>query len=381
MKSVVKLVPFEALMVVDNVRLERNLHSPELAADIEANGLRKPIEVWRPNGNKDLFETLCGHRRLDGIKSIRQSNPARFDELFGKGVPVLVHTDISLAEAIGIKVDHGNEVPLSDNFEVQLCCNLLFSAGKAEADVAVTLAGLLDRINPMSTKNRKAHDLILATIKEQEAAGNSTAVGVEKAKLRQFIADLRRGSIQNYHTAYRCPRIVMAALASKAGAKVSDLFKDAYLPALTTKDVAALWKAHKDDLGELEGGLPKYNDITVGPKFSAVWSKLVQDDKDAAAAGPKAAAPKSMAANAIMKEVTTSVYKSTLAIAMAHHCAGSKEFDERLPVLDLEAYAIDLIKAYNKSMWAEVQEAVQLIEKMLVENASKVMTATELVKE
>jgi len=64
----------------------------ELAADLELNGLLQPIICWQGQDESEIegkaVYLLAGQRRLKAIRKLKQNNSARFDELFGNGVPV-----------------------------------------------------------------------------------------------------------------------------------------------------------------------------------------------------------------------------------------------------------------------------------------------------
>lgn len=364
MKFSPKSLLLNLLKVGQNVRVSKNLKLDTLATDIESVGLQNPIQVWKPDGSKEEFEVLRGHRRYAAIQKIAADNPPRFEELFGKGLPCLVVSDITATEALVLKVDHGNELSLSDPFEVQMCANLLFAAGKSEGDVVDALAGLMDRISPMRGKNRKELEAIESAAKAADLGGDKLLAEAKKKEAKEYVFKYRRGLVQGMHNAYRCPAKVMAALAQKAGGTVPTEYGSEFLPDLTSNDVKELWKAHTEDLTILENGKPKFNEDRPGPAFRSKWEKLVIDTKDAASKVDKPARPKSMAASEIMAAVTEGKFKSEIACKLCALHAGDKSFAEDVAKLDKDAYLGDLVKGHNPELWA-----------MIVEEADKIMVA------
>lgn len=361
-----KMLALEQLFVGQNVRLMSRMNLDTLQKDIEAVGLQNPIQVWNPNGDKSRFEVLRGHRRKAVLDRIQQSNPEAYARHFAKGVACLVVSDIDANEAMELKVDHGNELSLSDPFELQLCGNMLFSAGKTEEAVILALAGLMDRISPMKASRRKELEAIQQAAEAAETAGEKLMASAKREEANKLIADYRRGMVQGIHNAYRCPSIVMAALASEAGGVIPQEFATEFLPSLTSNDVKVLWKAHTQDMTILENGRPKFNQNRPGPAFRAGWEKIVLKAKEQAAS-PDTVRIKAMSANDILKDVKEGKFRSSLACRMSAYHAGDKEVAILLPELDAEAYAGELVKAYNPNLWKQVLESAASEEKKLIE--------------
>lgn len=376
MKFTPKSILFTLLKCGQNVRLATNLKIAELAEDIRTVGLQNPIQIWKPEASKDDYEVLRGHRRAAAIGQIAKQDAKRFDELFGKGVPCMVISDITASEALELKVDHGNELSLTDPFEVQLCANLLFAAGKGEKDVVASLAGLMDRIAPMRGKNRKELDALEAAVVVADSSGDKLLAEAKRQEALNYTFNYRRGLVQGMHNAYRCPSIVMAALAQKAGGVVPEEYSKEYLPDVTQNDVKALWKAHAEDMTILENGKPKFNADRPGPAFRAQWDKLIAKSKQAEAEGEDTPRPKSMSANDIMADVKEGKFKSEIACKMAAYHAGDKSYLEDITKLDADSYAADLVKAHNTELWATVtKEANQIA--VRIRESDKAATVTK----
>ena len=379
MEMKVKTIPMDNLFMGQNVRLASRMSLDTLMADIASVGLQNPIQVWRPNG-QELFEVLRGHRRLTAIQKLEGSLPEAYSKWFAKGIPCLLVTDIDANDALELKVDHGNELSLSDPFELQLCANLLFSAGRTEEAVVLALAGLMDRISPMKVSRRKELDEINTLITQADAAGEKLMAAAKRDEANKLVAVYRRGMVQGLHNAYRCPSLVMATLASKAGGVVADEFKGQYLPDLTTSDVKGLWKAHTQDMTILENGRPKFSQSRPGHAFRQLWEKIIAKAKEADAK-PDDVRAKSMSANDILKDVKEGKFKSEIACRMASYHAGNEDEATALPALDAKAYAGDLISQYNADLWQMVlDEAAKIEKKQLEADKAETAAVTETVE-
>jgi hypothetical protein len=341
MKHTIQTLLLGAITVGQNVRSSLGLRLKELAADIAANGLTTPIWVWEPTTGSGVFEVIRGHRRDAALNMLAQDNPARFAELFADGVPVDVISEITLAEALALKVDHGNELSLSSVYEVQLCCNLLFQAGHTEEAVVGELSGMLDRIAPMSPKVRGEIDSL-------RAAGLHA-----EADKREF--GYRRGLIQGKHNAYRCPEVVMVSIAKDAGEAVPKAFEGQYIPSLTTGEITTLFKAFSKDQGILENGKAVFDRQKPGPSFKAAWDKVVAA-KLAKDLEPEAVRAKAMSSKDMMQEVIDKKLKSLLGCKLTAKHAGDSQWDSEIPELDADALMAETVKAGSPELWAMIVE-------------------------
>lgn len=376
MKYAQTLVPFDGLTLADNPRIPTNLALDSLMESIENVGLLEPITVWEPQKGK--LEVVRGHRRTMSIGLLRNRNSKRFDELFAKGIPALKVTDVTADEVVELKLDHSEQKGLSDPHELQRSANMLFNIGKTENEVAVILAGLIDKISPMNSKAKLQLETLKSKVEAMKATKNSAAVELAEREVKDFIGAYRRGFVQNLHNTFRCPEKVMWALYKKATGQAPDGVTE-YLPKLGAVQVTALWKAHKADLEERENGVPKYNKQRVGPKFTAKWNELIADEKKAIEEGEdKEPRQKAMSAKDMEAEVKEGKYKSELACKLtAHHC-GDKGIDD-LSMLDDFAYKFDLVRKHDKDLTAMVIESAKAIEKRLIE-ADQAAKAKEVEK-
>jgi hypothetical protein len=359
-----KMIPLSALTMGQNVRIAARMAIDTLLESIASIGLNTPIWVWKVG---EVFEVLRGHRRLTAIRRIENERPSSFAAHFGNGIPCVVIGGISSAEALALKVDHGNEMPLGDGYELQLCANLLFASGATEEAVILSLSGLMDIISPMKAARLSELNDIRKLEAEALKAGEKLLAGLKHDEADKLVSEYRRGMVQGLHNAFRCPNIVMAALAKRAGEDVPEEYKTEYLPSLTTGDIKGLWKCHNQDMTILESGRPKYSQSRVGPAFRQAWEKLVLQEQanEGKAKEPK---PKSMPATEILKDLKEGLkLRSELACRLAGYHAGQKEEATVLSTLDAKSYVGDLVSTYNAELWVMVTEEAAKIEKGLIE--------------
>jgi len=364
------MVPFDTITAGENPRIITNLALASLRDSIEGVGLLEPITLWEPV--KGRIELIRGHRRIMAIGQIKNQNPKRYAELFGKGIPSLMVTGVTAEEVVVMKLDHSEQIGLSDPHELQRSANMLFAINKTEAEVAMQLAGLIDKIAPMKQAARVELEAIHVKIQAAKASNNDAAVTLAERDYREFVSTYRRGFVQNLHNTFRCPEVVMSALYKRATGTAPEGVT-VYLPDITTSDVTVLWKAHKADLEIMEAGVPKYNKQRVGPNFTEKWEKLCAKSRAAEADGNKEspAKPKAMSAKDMQAEVREGKYKSELAcILVTHHC-GDKTAADRLPLLDTAAYHADLLRKYDAGAWSDLVKAAKVIESRLIEADQK----------
>jgi hypothetical protein len=374
MKITVKLVSFGSITFGENPRINILKGIETLQDSISANGLMVHPMVHEIGGG--LFKMIRGNCRLTAIARIKEENPVRFNELFGKGVPCQVVSDVTPEEVIELTLDHSDSRPLTDPHELQRSANMLFSIGKTEADVAVTLAGLIDAISPMRPDNRKELDALKAKTAEAVKSGNAAAVELCKRAEKDYLFNYRRGFVQNLHNIYRCPEIVMASLYYKATGEKPAKFKDVELPPVTTAQAVSLYKLHNDDCKELDPatGMSKFNKAITGPKFNEGWDNIVAKAKAALEKGPGEPKPKAMAASEMDNE--RKGFQSLLAVRLTRRHMGEKGITD-IAVLDDHAYRADLVRNNDPKAWAEFVNLANKIEGELV---AKAKAATVTVK-
>lgn len=366
------IIPVTSIYMGRNVRLPALMKIGELAADIAENGLLTPISVYEVKGRG--FEVIQGHRRFTAILTL---DP----KLFKSGIPCNVISGITFDEAQLMKVDHGNEVSLSDPFEVQLCGNLLFSQGKSEKEAVIRLAALLDRIKPMKSEKLKKLQSLRSDAKLLEMKGMKEEAKAKEKEAEDFIFTYRRGMIQNIHNAWRCPHVVMAALylkaAGEAPPKGADFYTEQPLPkGLTYQHVTSLWKAFEKDLTHKdETGKFKFNKQLPGPDFTAKWKEICADltPKVGEADKPR---PKAMAAGDMEKELKEGKWLSEgFQLLTRHHRKEEGVDASRLAALDKMAFYAELLSIRAADEWAE---AVKLAEGII---AAQVAATTEVTPE
>lgn len=351
MDAVISLIAFTAIKMARNVRLESRYNLPPLMEDIRANGLKTPLSVYQKDG---AYELLQGHRRTRAIALLKETDPKRFKELFNEGVPCIVREVANERDVARFKVDHGNELSLTDPFELQLCASMLFNANFKEREVIVELAGMMDRISPMKPDKRQAIE-------------NATT----QAEKDDILFKYRRGLVQGLHNAHRCPPVVMAALEHKATGEQIEGYEGQYLPKLTTSQVTSLWKAHGEDLKvEHEDGRPVFSKTRPGPKFREKWDKIVESAQKADADREEGVVrEKAMSGKDMKAEVKDGKWLSAFGTLITKHHSGDKSVGDLTPY-DETCYLAELVKEADPKLWKQVVKAAKAIEaKINKENA------------
>ena len=346
-------IKLDMLTMGDNPRLPNNLNILPLADNIEGVGkLLEPITVWtKPDG---LVEVIRGHRRTLACQLIHDNNRARFDEIFPEGIPVFMVENCTAEEAVELKLDHTEQRGLTDPHEVQMSANMLFAVRRTEADVAWQLSSLIDKISPMNVKGKEKLGELTEKLESAKASKAKPKVieACEKA-CKEFIAEYRRGYVQNLHNVFRAPKVVCAALFAKAARQNPKEFEGVYLPPLTNADVKALWKAHKTDIAivDQETKVPVYNQTRVGPNFSTKWDEIVKDsqtEKD-----DKPATPKAMSAKDMASDITEGRFCSVGFVKLTNLHCGDKTV-EGLDALDHAYHMLDLIAKEQPELYEMV---------------------------
>ena len=366
-------VNLESIIVGRNVRLPgHGMKIEELSADIHDNGLQTPLTVFGKDGK---FLTIAGHRRRMALQKIYNEEPLVFAKLFPKGVPVTIANGITEDQAEAMKVDHGNEVGLSDPMELQLCANILFQQGCNEKQVVIRLAALMDRIKPMKADKAKKYRQMLADAELWKEKGNLTEYKAKIAEAETFLFQYRRGMVQNQNAAFKCPDIVMAALYFKSTGErppVESGFaveKTEVLPdGLTYEHVKKLETAFGKDLLVLENGTSKYNKRVPGPEFLAKWAEIKADLlKKAADSENQVVRDKAMSAGDMEMEIKSSKWNSKGFQILTRHHRNEKDVDmAQLKSYDTIAYLAELLSARAPKEWADCVKVAEAIEKDMV---------------
>jgi hypothetical protein len=353
MKTVIKNIQLVAMVVGQNVRLENLYNIPPLADSIMGQGLLKPLVL-----RKDTLEVLQGHRRKRAIEFIKNTFPEDYERLFKDGVPCEL-VDCSNAEALILKVDHGNTQGLTHKFECQLAANMLLAAGATEEVVANTLSGMLDVFYPPEGKIVP----ILADLDKKLSECKDPIVQLDLTKTRrQEVLKHRRGTVQFFSAAFRCPDCVMTALHNKALGK-------GWGP--TQSEVRNLHKVFLQDMSVVgPNGLPIYNKMKPGPGFENAWTALETKaaEKDSAADVPR---PKARAASELIKTIQEGTFKS-ITVQRTIQWATKIECPD-LPMLDESAMIAEQARQMFADEW-------KLLEAKVIKALAAVKPAVPAVK-
>lgn len=388
MKKTFKYVALEAIFAGQNVRLPGLAHTDELYEDIKANGLKEP--PWVFGVGNESYEMIRGHLRLICLDRLQNEEPTRFLELFPGGkVEVVVLSDITYEQAQIEKIDHGNENPLTNIMEAQLCANMLFEAGCTEAQVATQLAGLMNRIKPMKADKRKELELLRKDVDTYRETGRDADIPEKERQIAQLLLDYRKGWIQNMKAQWRCPDVVAATMFLKAtgernwhGILKIDIADDVYLPSRLQVDQvkSKLWPAFKKDLAISTGGACPYNKRVPGPNFNEAWDAICEKSKE------KESAPETVRAKAFSKAELQTDAEKYLSQGFKMLCSFHRRDPEvdpnRLKELDQIAYYAELVCERSGEEWTQFEalaknlEALKKDEQKEIEAAEKDTTAT-----
>jgi len=107
-------VAFDQLTWGDNVRTSKTLRLEGMIASMKQRGYnpKYPIVVSRKPLGKGKFShlILCGNRRTEALKKIKEAEPDVFKLILPKGtVPALVFDNLTEAEEIILRNDHSDE--------------------------------------------------------------------------------------------------------------------------------------------------------------------------------------------------------------------------------------------------------------------------------
>ena len=378
MKKDLKDISVNTIYRGRNVRLPGNANEEELYQDIKANGLKQHMMVF---GVGDLYEIIQGHLRSKALDRLMEEEPARFKELFPNGtVECTVLSDISPEMAQLEKLDHGQENPLTNPMEVQLSMNFLFDAGYKEVDVAVQLAGVMNRVSPMKATTRKEIEQLNRDVEMYQKEGRSADVEEKLKKIGQLTLDYRKGKIQNAKAIWRCPHIVMATMWYKAtggernweGQLDINIDEKTYLPTqLQVAQVAkTLWPAFKLDLDILVNGKPKYNKRVPGSNFNEAWNKICEKSVE------RENAPETVRAKAYSKDELKADEEKWLSAGFRLICRSHRRETDvdpaTLTALDKVAYVAEIISERDPAAWKEAVALAEGLEKEIIANNAEV---------
>jgi hypothetical protein len=338
---------------------------------------------------------IRGHLRLLCLDRLKTEEQARFLELFPGGkVEVVLISDITYEQAQVEKIDHGNENPLMNTMEAQLCAGLLFDNGLTESQVATQLAGLMNRIKPMKADKRKELDLLKKDIITYEETGRFDDIPEKKRQIAQLQLDYRKGWIQNMKAIHRCPHLVMATMWLKAtgernwkGTLTIEIAEKVYLPSRLQVDQAKnkLWPAFKKDLAISVNGACPYNKRVPGPNFNEAWDAICDKSKE------RESEPETVRAKAYSKEELTTDSEKYDSQGFKMLCSFHRRDPEvdpnRLKELDQVAYFAEIVAEGSPDEWkqflalAKNLEALKVAAQKEVEAAEKDTTKTPPPKE
>jgi len=358
------LIPLADIVREDNVRLSFQdsartsewLEILQLSEDIESagygvddthpvafNGLRTCLVVQQQEDGKYL--TLQGHRRGLSLEAFEKRNPGLFKLRFPDGIPCNVVP--SGIDPTPYLIDHGNQLPLRDPYELQLCADRLYAGGSTEKEVANEMHSLFTRvIGGLKGKRRdkvKELDDIIAKAKMDREFVTLEKAEVDKAN---EIAAHHRGTCQHLKNVYRSPDCVRHAMIYKATGEVPK-GAETPLPSLTVAQVTELVKALDVDIRDVSG---EYSKALPGPAFNTAWQKIV------AAHVKKASEPTTVATKSVSSKDITSMGEALSSQGLKRLCDKLSDSTDRSDITDVDKdlFALELVKKHDNGLYKKV---------------------------
>ena len=369
-------VAIGSIVVEGNHRMDDDEHNKiaQIQSSIVVDGLTDRLELCELLSEDGILVLARGHRRLTAIRRIEKQDPSRYQDLFGKGIEVLVNRESNRKELAERKADHGNTLQLTKKYEVYLSMRDGWLNGATEKELSVSNATLLDILFPPTGKKGQVLNDLQNQAAEALNAKDTKKAAELNAKWAEEYGKFRRGVTQGLLRPNKCPDIVRAALARAVGevivdgdGKVVTTYDKQYLPVLRDQDVVKLQKAHKADQED--------DDQTVTPKsfgtnFVEAWDEVIESEKDRvdkAEKGEKKA--KAMSAND-MKE-HKGILSSTFGRALSDLHMGSKEVSgSDISKMDAQVYKFELVKDNDPKLYKQIMAAADKIEAKVTADAT-----------
>lgn len=365
-----------------NVRLPGLAHVEEMYLDIRENGLKHEPMVYAVG---DLYEVIQGHLRIENLERLAKEEPARFAELFpGGAIPCLLLSGCTYEEAQLEKLDHGQENPLMNPMEVQLSMNFLFDAQKTEAQIAVQLSGLMNRVSPMKANKKKELDQLERDIEMYRETGRFTDIAEKERQATQLKLDYRKGKIQNCKAIWEAPHVVMATMWYKAtggernwGETLDiEIAEDVYLPSALQVDAVKkkLKPAFAKDLLIKENGVCPFNKRVPGPNFNAAWDEACAKSKTAESAD-KPVREKAFG-KADLEAEESKWLSAGFSLLCAHHRRDPDVNPTTLAELDKNAYLAELVAERGGDEWTQFVALAKNLETLKIAEQKEIEAKT-----
>jgi hypothetical protein len=347
--------PTTATVTLDKLNLNplnprRIFNERALVSSLVDMGLEVPIHI-RGFKDRKTFDLLRGDRRTKALKIVRKEYPDAFEKHFAKGIPCIIHMDISDEEAIEITNDHGQTLSLSNEFEIYLTVEGYFRVGLSERQALFRIQTLLDHVMPIKTK--AGAELKELKEKLENASKSTLAERVKEYEERYFKA--RRGVMQRYSRIYKNPPIVKDAVEYKWLKTMPEGYEEgSELPFLTDTDLRILSKTFIDEVNEgtTGEGAPVISKNNPGPKWNEKWAdtvraKSVSDDKKD---GPR----KSMSRADIVKPLEDGQLDSKYMVDVVRYHGADKEVDGKaVLVADQLLAVVEVVQKKDPDLWSD----------------------------
>lgn len=337
----------------DNPRIQANGRG--LVDSIAANGLECPIMIDQHN------TIIQGHRRHDGLQTLKAVDPDAYKFWFSQGIPV-DQREVTPTEFVALLCDHGSSEPLNNPYEIFASFALLYRQGSSEAQCMETLRTAIDRVMPSGGKTLTRLQSELAAINDtQKEIAEATepeiimALNAQlKAQQKEYTADwqsVRRGTAQYWSRMTKLPQEVADSYFFQCTSLPKGEITENHRLLTTQKNVTDMEKAFRADVANSEG-----NRLEPGPLYVEARGKCWAEEGETAKKAVKTKGkPKAMSHANIMKPVEEGQVcsKGLKAIARKHAGFDIGEDTQRIDYLMLVA---ETISETNPELWQSVED-------------------------
>jgi len=371
METKVTYIPLEKLQL-NPLNPRRIFNERALVESISTKGLEVPVHV-RGFKDRKTFDLLRGDRRTKAMQRIRKEDPEAFDKHFSKGVPCIVHADISEDEAIQITNDHGQTLSLSNEFEIYLTVEGYYRMGMSEFQAIMEVQTLLDHVLPIKGKA----GVELAELKQK--LDNASKANREERRKAFFdrYKKARRGLMQRYTRIWKNALIVKDAMEFKWLKVMPEGYEQgSTLPILSDDDLRVLSKTYVDEAAEGvfdSSGKPLVTKVNPGAKWTEKWEELIASK---AGNGESSDEPrKSISRKEIIKPLNEGLIDSGAMANILRYHSGDKEVDAKcIHAADGDLAIVEVVRKVDKALW---EECVSVYKAYLKEQQDKAPEAPE----
>ena len=360
LESTTQNIALDLLVKVENFRTIANeTEVSGLMEDIHQSGLETPLVVFPMEGG--TYEIGRGHRRTNALRKLKEHDPARFDALFGDGVPCEVYEGLTAEQKLDVKADIGNSKGLNNPYELQLFVSSYLERGCNEGEAVMKSKEVLDSVYPPTKDNREKLEGYKRDAEKFRKDGfTQNAIQSERDAMKHY-KDMRRGVIQGINALYRGPIMLLAAMHHEYNGELPAEGHKYFVGNIATpkkftlSEAKRLARVHqKENKDRRDSELPVYTKAEPGPIFLEAYAEWCNMEPK-----KKAASPKSLTYNEL--EETYTMFTSPLAQMIIR--VAQKQTPEGLAEADREAYLLSKAKVIDpkgyKALLKKGEQAVK----------------------